>query len=316
MISEFQTKIQTAAEILKNGSIVCIPTETVYGLAGNATSDHAIKKIYNLKKRPANNPLISHYPSIEAAKQDVIFPPAAEKIAQEFWPGSLTMVLEKTRNSRISDLATAGLSTAAVRIPNHPVAIELLQQLPFPLAAPSANLSGAVSPVTAEQAQKIDRNILVLDGGRCSVGIESTIVQVSDNSYSILRHGGITNEDIAAALSELTTHSIYNNSENTVLAPGMMYKHYAPSCSVIKNVLKHGCGNKDALLSFGNCKYTNYSYQLNLSPTGNLHEAAKNLFHFMHILDDLGAKTISISPIPNEGIGAAINDKIDRAASH
>lgn len=307
------TLIKKACNLLHQSDVVAMPTETVYGLAADATTDQAIVKIYEMKNRPSFNPLIAHFPDIEAAKKYVHFSKTAELLAKHFWGldyhRPLTLVLPRLENTNLSHLATAGLDTVAVRIPAHPIALELLRQFRKPLAAPSANRSNHISPTTAEHVRMSfgENAPFILDGGACQIGLESTILDMTQDQPVLLRPGGATVEEIEDVLKlPILRH---NDPSATIKAPGMLKRHYAPSLPLRLNVVKplHG----EAFLGFGHAE----NATLNLSPGGNLDEAASNLFSMLRNLDNPKFKGIAVMPIPHEGLGLAINDRLSRAAT-
>ncbi len=299
---------ESALEYLNNFNVVAIPTETVYGLAANGLSDQAVAKIYSLKNRPQFNPLIMHVPSIEMVENWAVVTKLARKLMQEFWyerGASISFVLNLKENHPLSLLALAGLGTVAVRRPNHEVAIKILENLNFPLAAPSANRSNSLSPTSAYHVlQSLGEHVPVLDGGNCAVGLESTIVDLTQDKITILRLGSVTALDLA----EFGTANTI--TDGAVKAPGMLKRHYAPNLTLKMNVIEKEPGM--ALLGFGNCK----DADLNLSESANLVEAAANLFSYLHKIDDASFSSIGVSPIPNHGIGEAINDRLKRACSN
>jgi L-threonylcarbamoyladenylate synthase len=299
--------IARAAAILRRGGLVALPTETVYGLAADATDDRAVAGIYAAKGRPAFNPLIVHVTSAAAAAAIAVFSPAAERLAAAFWPGPLTFVLPLRQAAGIAPLATAGLPTVALRVPDHPVAQAVLAATGRPLAAPSANPSGRISPTTAAHvltglAGRIDA---VIDGGPTAVGVESTIVDLSGDAPRLLRPGGLPAEAIAAALGIATLPA---GPEEGITAPGQLASHYAPRGRLRLDAATAGPG--EVLLGFGPG-----ACDLNLSPGGDLVEAAANLFGQLHRLDAMGAEAIAVAPIPDRGLGRAINDRLRRAAA-
>lgn len=300
--------INRAVVILCSGELVAFPTETVYGLGGNALSDKAVAAIYAAKNRPTFNPLIIHVPSISEAKKYVEWSDTAKILADKFWPGSLTLVLPRKKDCGLSLLASAGLDCVAIRVPAHSIALALLEKSGLPLAAPSANISGHVSPTLASHVADEfgDKIKMVLDGGACQVGIESTIVDLSSDSVSILRHGKIIREE----LEKYVTISEYNSE--VIKASGMLKSHYAPNAYVRLDAtdIKDG----EALLAFGKPIPRAELYE-NLSASGNLEEAAANLFNMLRLLDAKNPKTIAVMPIPETGIGIAINDRLRRAAA-
>jgi L-threonylcarbamoyladenylate synthase len=295
-----------AAQILTDGGLVAVPTETVYGLAADARDDTAVAKIYAAKGRPSFNPLIVHVPDLAAAEIYCEFNDDARMLAQVFWPGALTLVLPIKDTAGVSKLVTAGLDTLAVRVPDHALARDVLTAFGGPIAAPSANPSGRISPTTAEHVLSgLDGRIdAVIDGGACPVGVESTIVSCVDVP-SLLRAGGIPAEALEACLGRALIES---NDPTTPQAPGQLASHYAPTGTVRLDAGAAVPG--ETLLGFGAIDAA-----LNLSPNGDLVEAAARLFDCLHQLDMMGAQRIAVSPIPNVGLGFAINDRLRRAAA-
>jgi len=306
--------INEAAAIIARGGLVAMPTETVYGLAADATSDAAIARIFEAKQRPQFNPLIVHVADAKMAAQYVIFSAQAKKLADHFWPGPLTIVLPRKKHSAISLLASAGLDTLAVRAPNHQIAQALIKAAGRPLAAPSANRSGTVSPTRADHvaASLGERVNMVLDGGACSIGVESTIVSVVGARVVLLRPGGISREDIERFLGRPVKDAA---ATDTPLAPGMMASHYAPAALLRLNAATPN--NNEAFLGFG--VDHGGAHTLNLSANGDLREAAANLFAHLRTLDSLCANHkldgIAVAPIASTGLGEAINDRLKRAAA-
>lgn len=310
--------LSVASDSLKTGGLVSFPTETVYGLGANAYSDKAVLRIYMLKNRPPVNPLIAHYKSAdEALFTDVIPNKTAIALAERFWPGPMTLVLNKKPSSRISRFATAELKTLAVRVPDNAVCHSLLDLLTFPLVAPSANKSTTLSTTTAEAVfenfSDYEGDLSIIDGGKCKVGIESTIIDVSDEeNISVLRYGVLTKEEIETVCEIRERKDLATKKP---VAPGMMFKHYAP-CHPIK-IGAVECNQDDAYLDFGGAhkdlEKIAKSY-LDLSPSGNLCEAASNLFQMLRVLDKSDCSRIVVAPIANNGVGLAINDKLRRAA--
>jgi len=298
--------LDTAVEILSGGGLVSFPTETVYGLGADATNDKAVARIFEAKGRPTFNPLIAHVASVEMAKNCVEWSVDADKLASAFWPGPLSLVLPLKKGAEVSPLVTAGLSSLAVRLPEHPLAHELLTKFGKPVAAPSANPSGKISPTTAAHVLAgLDGKIeAVIDGGNCDVGLESTIVGLLGQP-TLFRPGGVPVEAIEAALGMSLS---VDTSPDTLLAPGQMTSHYAPGASVRLNATDWADG--ELRLGFGHV-----DCDLNLSASGDLIEAAANLFHHLHALDEMAGDKIAVSPIPTHGIGAAINDRLNRAAA-
>ena len=295
-----------AAQILREGGLVAFPTETVYGLGGDARNDMAVAGIFEAKGRPRFNPLIVHVDSVETAQRYVEWSDAADRLAYTFWPGPLTLVLPLREDAGLSPLVTAELPTLAIRLPAHPVAQDLLRAFAGPVAAPSANPSGRISPTTAAHvAAGLEGKIAaIVDGGACEVGLESTILGLADGPV-LLRPGGLPIEEIEAALGAPVAQRA---AHGALTAPGQMASHYAPGAYVRLDADKAGEG--EVLLGFGAVEC-----DLNLSASGDLREAAANLFHHLHALDALEAKGIAISPIPDHGLGVAINDRLRRAAA-
>jgi len=295
---------------LRAGQICAFPTETVYGLGADATNADAVLRVYEAKGRPRFNPLIVHCTDLAMARKLVVFSPLAEKLAAEFWPGPMTLVLPLRAESGIADIVTAGLSTLAVRIPAHPMARELIADAGTPLAAPSANPSGRLSPTrAAEVISGFEGKIPVLDGGPCHAGLESTILTVAEDKVVQLRAGALAREDVAAALG---TDVAMAGKGSVIAAPGMLLSHYAPKAGIRLNAEVPRAG--EAYLAFGATPETDGPMR-NLSPTGDLREAARNLFTCLHELDALGLKEIAVAPIPDQGLGEAINDRLSRAAA-
>lgn len=299
--------IARAAALLDQGGLVAMPTETVYGLAGDAANDRAVAGIYEAKGRPAFNPLIVHVTSIEEAAALVDLPRAANPLAAAFWPGPLTMVVPLKPGGPISPLVSAGLDTLAIRVPAHPVARALLARFGRGVAAPSANPSGRISPTSAAHVVAgLDGRIdAVLDGGDCAVGVESTIIGFREEEAVILRDGGVTAEALAHVLGRPPGQRQENDP---IDAPGQLVSHYAPKGRVRLDVTEPECGETYLGFGPGDC-------DLNLSETGDLTEAAANLFRHFHTLDRQGAERIAVAPVPDTGLGAAINDRLRRAAA-
>jgi L-threonylcarbamoyladenylate synthase len=305
--------VSAAASFLKMDDVVGIPTETVYGLAANALRAEAVLKIFEIKNRPHFDPLIVHIGNIGLIPQLTShFPEKAKILARAFWPGPLTIILKK--NPIIPDVVTSGLDTVGIRMPDHPLTLELLQMIDFPLAAPSANPFGYISPTTAEHVmEQLGEKIpMVLDGGECRVGLESTIIDLSGESPVILRLGGISVEEIEAHIGAVDVRTISTSNPS---APGMLISHYAPRkpfyLGNIEELLVKYAGQKMGILSY----QKSYGHHPNkvLSPSSTLREAAKNLFAYMRELDALDVDLILGEMVPDEGIGRAINDKLRRA---
>ena len=296
-----------AARLLADGGLVAFPTETVYGLGADARNDEAVAGIYAAKGRPSFNPLIIHVDSVKAAEKYCQFTPEARRLAQAFWPGAMTLVLPLRAESGISKLVTAGLDTVAVRVPDHPVGRALLKAFGAPVAAPSANPSGRISPTAAAHVMGglAGRIAAVVDGGACEVGLESTIIGCA-GAPVLMRAGGLPVEAVEACLGyPLQTEE----DPHAPKSPGQLLSHYAPRGRVRLNVTLPEAG--EILLGFGDVE----GAALNLSPSGDLTEAAASLFAALHRLDDEGAERIAVSPIPDHGLGRAINDRLRRAAA-
>lgn len=305
--------LDLAADEIAAGRPVALPTETVYGLAADATNGQAVASIYEAKGRPRFNPLIVHIDGWALAERVGTFDPLSRKLGEAFWPGPLTLVVPKAEASPVHPLATAGLDTVGIRMPKGFAAL-LISKLGRPLAAPSANSSGRISGTTAQAVNDDlgDRIGLVVDGGRTRVGVESTIVQVVGDTVRLLRPGGVSAEEI----ERVAGVPIIRDKGGAVVAPGMLASHYAPRARMRLNAVDVRGG--EALLAFGavRAKGADRAIQmLNLSETGDLREAAANLFSFMQALDRSGAATIAVEPVPGHGLGEAINDRLARAAA-
>jgi L-threonylcarbamoyladenylate synthase len=304
--------IEAAAAAMRGGALVAFPTETVYGLGADATNGRAVAAIFAAKDRPRFNPLIVHVPDVGAAEKLGLLPDLGRRLALAFWPGALSLVLAKQPDCPVADLATAGLDTIAVRVPSHAIAQALLRAVDRPIAAPSANLSGHVSATTAAhvEADLGSRVAMVLDGGATAVGLESTVVDVTGDEPIILRLGGVAREDIARVLGRAITVA-EGNPENPG-SPGMLARHYAPGARLRLDAQE--ARSNEALLAFGGAVPRHAGPTINLSVTGDLAEAAANLFSALRALDTSGVPTIAVTPIPEEGLGEAINDRLRRAA--
>ncbi len=306
-----------AARVLRNGGLVAFPTETVYGLGADAANAEAIARLYRAKGRPAFNPLIVHVGDVAAAQRIARFDAAALALTEAFWPGPLTLVLPKSANCPVADLATAGLDTIALRVPAHPVARDILRGFGGAIVAPSANLSGHVSPTTAAHVRHdLDGRIdLIVDGGPVDVGIESTIVGCFDRP-ALLRPGGISRADIERVLGSPLASPAPGAADGPPLASGMLASHYAPRARMRLNAANLAPG--EALLAFGRVDLPGIdtaSAVMNLSESGDLKEAAAHLFGCLRALDASGARTIAVTPIPEDELGEAINDRLRRAAA-
>lgn len=303
------TSMEEAASLLRTGQLVAFPTETVYGIGADARNDLAVARIFEVKGRPQFNPLIVHIIDLKQANSYAVFGDISTQAAEKFWPGPLTLVLPRRPHSNISKLASAGLNTVALRAPGHPAARQLLELASCPVAAPSANLSGNLSPTTPHHVSKsLGGNVqLILDGGPCSIGVESTIIDCSVTPPSLLRPGGVPVEEIEKEIGPLAVPN-----ESTIRAPGMLANHYAPTTPVRLNAQE--CQSNEALLAFGPHPVNGAKITKNLSPTGDVVEAASNLFAMLHALDAENCTTIATMPIPEYGLGLAINDRLRRAA--
>ena len=304
--------IERAARLLRAGELVAFPTETVYGLGGDATDDRAVAEIFAAKGRPSFNPLIVHVPGLAEAELLAMFDERSRLAARRFWPGPLTLVLPRRAGSGLSLLASAGLDTVAVRVPAHPVARALLHAAGRPVAAPSANRSGRVSPTTAGHvATELGGRIaLIIDAGPCPIGIESTVVDLSGPTPTLLRPGGVSLEELAGVMGPVGTAS---DGETAPRAPGRLASHYAPELPVRLNATDARRG--EALLAFGPDAPPGFAEVLWLSRSGDLGEAAANLFAMLRRLDRPEFTGIAVVPIPERGLGRAINDRLRRAAA-
>jgi len=303
--------IEAAACCLAAGGLVAFPTETVYGLGAAAGNGAAIARLYTAKGRPRFNPLIAHVADVAAARRCGRFDSAAEQLAAAFWPGPLTLVLSKQADCGVAHLALAGLDSVAVRVPAHPVALALLAAFKEPVVAPSANRSGHVSPTSAVHvlADLRGRIELVLDGGNCPIGVESTVVACV-GAPRLLRPGGLPRDEIERVIGRAL--DIAPTADEKPLAPGMLPSHYAPKARLRLNASEAEPG--EALLAFGAAPASD-ALTLNLSPRGDLIEAATNLFSHLRALDASGAKTVAVMRVPRKGLGEAINDRLARAAA-
>ncbi len=308
-----EASIEAAAACLRAGGLAAFPTETVYGLGADAGNGEAVARLYAAKGRPAFNPLIAHVAGLAAARRIAIFDADAEKLAAAFWPGPLTLVLPKRPDAGVADLAVAGLDTIAVRVPDHPVAQALLKAFDGPVVAPSANRSGHVSPTDADHvlADLRGRIDLIIDGGPSAVGVESTILSCL-GAPTLLRPGGLAREQIESVLGHTLASAAVPADDDAPLAPGMLASHYAPKAGVRLDAQAPRDG--EALLAFGPAPaFAGTTF--NLSPRGDLIEAAANLFSHLRALDAAGANTIAVMSVPRHGLGEAINDRLARAAA-
>lgn len=316
--------LREAATLLQAGKLVVLPTETVYGLGANALDGEAVARIFAAKDRPSFNPVIVHVPDVETASRYVVMNDRARAVAAAFWPGPLTMILPRTADCAISELCSAGLPTLAMRVPAHPVALALLKESGLPIAAPSANLSGQISATTPQHVAEGlgDKVAMILAAGPCEVGLESTVLDLSGERPVILRPGAITAEQIGEVLNMPVSYDLGDHGDK-VKSPGQLLKHYAPSIPVRLNAVDIAPG--EALLAFGSIKFMGikgggsakdlpaHSFR-NLSDTGDLHQAAANLFRMLRELDQAGHTNIAVMNIPDQGLGIAINDRLKRAA--
>jgi L-threonylcarbamoyladenylate synthase len=304
--------INRAAELLRSGKLVAFPTETVYGLGADATAGRAVARIFAAKGRPRFNPLIVHVPDLAAAEALAEFDARASHAARRFWPGPLTLVLRRRPHSGISLLACAGLDTVAIRVPAHPVAQALLRAAGRPIAAPSANRSGHVSPTLASHvAAELGRRVaLILDGGSCTVGLESTVLDLTGSRPVLLRPGGVTREELEALLGPISAQDADSAAPRS---PGQLASHYAPNLPLRMDAVAARPG--EALLAFGRASLPGFAEVLCLSAHGDLAEAAAHLFAMLRRLDRPDFTGIAVMPIPERGLGRAINDRLRRAAA-
>ncbi|MGD0562509.1 MAG: L-threonylcarbamoyladenylate synthase [Roseiarcus sp.] len=308
--------IAAAAACLRAGGLVAMPTETVYGLAADATSDTAVAAIFAAKGRPVFNPLIAHVVDQASAEREAVFDENAKKLARAFWPGPLTIVAPVSPGCRVSLLARAGLDSLALRVPANRIARALIEVAGVPLAAPSANRSGRVSPTRAEHvAADLDGRIdWILDAGPTPLGLESTIVACLGGTPRLLRPGAIARERIEAELGLALASELSGGAAEAPIAPGLLKSHYAPRATL--RLAARQATSEEAALDFGGALAASPARtRLDLSPDGDLDEAAANLFAYLRALDATGARTIAVAPIPWSGLGAAINDRLRRAAA-
>jgi len=304
-----------AARLIRAGELVAFPTETVYGLGADATNERAVAKIFEAKGRPHFNPLISHVPGAAEAQRFVAWNETADRLAAKFWPGPLTLVMPRSRGSTIALLTTAGLDSVAIRAPDHPMALELMRAAGVPIAAPSANRSGAVSPtLAAHVAESLGSRVsLILDGGPCTVGVESTVLDLTGETPTMLRPGGATREAIEAVIGPIALSHVLPTGDAARKSPGQLASHYAPSRPVRLEAAQIAAD--EGLLAFGPRPLPGARLTLNLSPSGDLTEAAANLFAQLRALDRPEIARIAVMPIPQTGLGLAINDRLRRAAT-
>jgi L-threonylcarbamoyladenylate synthase len=310
-----QEDIEAAASALRAGRPVAFPTETVYGLGAVATDDRAIAAIFAVKRRPRFNPLIVHVANRDAASALACWNDAAERLAARFWPGPLSLVLPRAPGSPLSLLVSAGLDTVALRVPAHPLARALLAATALPVAAPSANPAGEVSPTTAEHVANAlgERVEIILDGGPCPIGLESTVLDLTGQAPRLLRPGGLVRSRIEAEIGPLQAAPVAGAEDEAALSPGQQASHYAPARPVRLDA--RTVAPDEALLAFGPRPIAGAAMTLNLSPAGDLEEAAANLFAMLRALDRPGIRAIAVMPIPREDLGEAICDRLARAAA-
>ena len=314
ILKESANSINKATQYLKAGYLVAIKTETVYGLACDPSNLKSIEKVYNLKKRPFYNPLIIHVNSIEMARKIVEVNQLAKKIAEKFWPGPITLILPKRKNKLIEDLSISGLDTVAIRIPNSEVFLKTIEKFKKPIAAPSANISGYITSTNADHVlDSFGKNIeLIIDSGKSVFGLESTILDLTTEKPTIRRQGVITEDEITKKIGvKIKVLDQLFNGEPPI-SPGQTSRHYSPHTPLKINLKNPQID--DALLNFGENCFDNFKPSLNLSPKGDLYEAAHNLFDYLRKLDKLTKKRIVVVPIPKKGIGKTINERLARAA--
>ena len=304
--------INLAKKVLETGNLVIFPTETVYGLGCDATNNKAIKKIYKLKKRPTSNPLICHFKNLQQVKKSFEISNLDKQLIKLFWPGPLTLILKKKKFCLIDGLLSNNSSLVGCRIPDNKIALALLEAVNFPIAAPSANIATKITSTNPDHISKdLKKHVYILDGGSSSLGLESTVLQTLNNKIKILRLGSITIEEIREKLSENTKIEIQNF--NSALSPGNQIKHYSPNLPIRINVID--VKKDECLLNFGQNKLKSLICDYNLSLDGDLNEAGKNFFNYLHLADKCKCSGIAVAPIPNYGLGKTINDRLVRASS-
>ena len=300
-----------AIKTLIDGNLVIFPTETVYGLGGDATNINAIKKIYSLKKRPLTNPLICHFKDKEEVEKNFSISKLDKLLINSFWPGPLTLILKKREKCIISSLLSNNSNLIGCRVPNHPIANKLLNSLEFPIAAPSANIATKISSTHSDHlSEELKDNTHVLKGGSSTLGLESTVIRTFKNEIKILRLGSITIEDIKYKFSHI---KITIDNFSSKLSPGNQLKHYSPNLPIRLNAIE--VKNNESLLNFGINNLKSNICEYNLSPSGDLNEASKNFFNYLHLIDMSKCSCIAVAPIPNYGLGKTINDRLIRASS-
>ena len=305
----YRNTINIAIKKLYDGELIIFPTETVYGIGADATNSKAVKKIYITKNRPLNNPIISHFANIKILSKHVHLNSIALKLAEKYWPGPLTLILKKKQNSKISSLVSNQSKFIGCRIPNHELALEILNELNRPIAAPSANISTKLSTTDISHLDKSfkDKSIYTINDGQTELGLESTVIDLSSSTPKLLRYGSITEEEIKEIIPEIEI----NITNPKPLSPGQTYKHYSPNLPLRINV--DNVNEGEVLLNFGLNNLKSKIFELNLSKKSNLKEAAKNFFMYLHILDKKKCKGIAVAPIPNFDLGKSINDRLNRA---
>tara|TARA_Y100000588_G_C14070724_1_gene845664 strand:- start:149 stop:1081 length:933 start_codon:yes stop_codon:yes gene_type:complete len=308
---EEKNSINIAIKKLFAGELIIFPTETVYGIGADATNHLAVKKIYKIKKRPLNNPIISHFKNLKKVSDHVELNEYAIKLAESFWPGPLTLILKKKKLSTISPHVSNYNKLIGCRVPNHPVINKIFESFNRPIAAPSANISTKLSVTNYKHLdKKFKKNVFTISGGNCNLGLESTVINLVTNIPTILRYGSISTEEIKKIIPDIQSNVL---AEDKPISPGKSIKHYSPNIPIRINVNKVLKG--EVLLNFGLNNLTSNVLELNLSIAGDLKEASKNFFSYLHKLDSNKHKGIAVAPIPNTGLGKTINDRLIRASS-
>ena len=302
-----QKSIEEAKKHLLNGELVIFPTETVYGIGGNAYNEHSVELIYRTKNRPFSNPLICHFATFEEIEKNFVLKDKDYELANAFWPGPMTLILEKNKHSKITSLLSNHQNLVGCRIPNNKIALDLLKNLDFPLAAPSANIATKTSITSIKDLDNNLKNIFYIDGGSSVLGLESTVLKTNEKGCDILRLGSLTVEQIRKKFKDYSIEII-----NSKISPGSQKKHYSPNKKIRINVLD--VKKNEALLNFGKNNLTSNIKSLNLSSKNDLVEASHNFYNFINILDQTECKTIAVAPIPNHGLGKTINDRLKRAS--
>ena len=304
-----QNLIEFAKNILQKGGLVIFPTETVYGIGGNANNSKAVKLIFDKKKRPKNNPIICHFSSIKKVHEHFFLNDTDIKLAKNFWPGPLTLILKKKPKSKITSLVSNRSLWVGCRIPNNKIALKLLNSIDFPIAAPSANINTKTSVTVIDDLDpSLKKNIFTLNNGSSKLGLESTVIKTSKKDIKILRLGSLTEEDIKNKIKNYKIKII----KKTRLSPGNQRKHYSPKKTLRINVKNIKLG--EGLLNFGKNNLKSKIINLNLSKKRNLKEASKKFYHYLNLIDNSKCEKISVAPIPNEGLGKVINDRLKKAS--